>query len=134
MGNFKYLLFPFFTLVMFNFAPNLKANATRAGMFGVPDSLAQELGENVDRFEIIGKDSYCNEEKVLIPRGESIIVSERTEPGQLQILVAPRHAPDRPAYGESGGNTLVGYNQDGSLLFESAIPLKQSDPVGLLGW
>ncbi len=96
--------------------------------------MAQEVGENEDTFEVIVKDRYGNEEKVVIPRGQSIIVSERKNEGQLKIVVARNYNPQVPGYGEPSENQYLRYNRDGSPEFQSTIPLWQSDPWGLLGW
>jgi len=132
--NLKYVLLMVFTLAMFTFIADFKNSAPIGGKFGIAASVAQQVVENGDTFEIVVKDKYGNEEKVVIPRGESIVVSERENEGQLEIVVAPNDAPQAPGYGEPGGNPLLRYNPDGSPLFQSSIPLKQSDPWGLLGW
>ena len=134
MRNLKYVLLMVFTLAMFTFIASFKNNSPLGGIFGIPASVAEQVVENGDTFEIIVKDKYGNGEKVVIPRGESIIVSEGKNDGQLEIVVAPNDGPQIPGYDEPSGNPLLRYNQEGSPLFQSSIPLKQSDPWGLLGW
>ena len=76
MRNLKSVLLMIITLGMFTFIANIKNNAPVGGKFGISASVAQQVVKNGDTFEIVVKDKYGNEEKVVIPRGQSIIVSE----------------------------------------------------------
>lgn len=134
MRNLKSVLLLVITLGMFTFLANFKNNAPIGGKFGIPASVAEQVVENGETFEIVVKDKYGNEEKVAIPRGQSIIVSEGKEEAQVEIVAAPNDASQAPGYGEPSGNPLLHYSQDGSPVFQSSIPLKQSDPWSLLGW
>lgn len=96
-----------FTLAMFTFIASFENNAPLGGRFGIPASAAQQVVENGDTFEIIVEDKYGNEEKVVIPRGQGIIVSEGKNVGQLEIVVAPNDAPQAPGYDEPSGNPLL---------------------------
>ena len=65
-----------FTLAMFTYAANFVNYAPIGGEFGIPASVAKRVVEQGDTFEITVRDKYDNEEKVVRPRGQSIIVSE----------------------------------------------------------
>lgn len=116
------------------FADKFENKAPAERIFGIQAAAAQQAGQSENAFQIIVKDKYGREEKVLIPRGQSVIVSEGKNGNRFSIVVVPGDGLQSRGDGERGANLLVGYHQDGSPAFQSAIPLRQSDPWGLLGW
>jgi hypothetical protein len=98
--------------------------------------LAQATKDGGETFEIIVRDNFGNEERITIPRGQSVIVSEGKgkNAGQVEIVVMPKEGSPLESQVDPNANSVLGYNQDSSPIYRSTIPLKQTDAWGLVRW